>query len=64
MRLEKIGYARRKHREPCRKIVSLVVSLRVDRYRDHKINWDPLFNDSLSEPYRSLKYESFRAVSQ
>ncbi|XP_070503689.1 uncharacterized protein pwn isoform X1 [Chironomus tepperi] len=58
----KQGYARRKHRDICRKIVSVVVSMRVDRYHDRKIVWDSSLNDSASEPFRSLKYESLRAV--
>lgn len=57
-----LGYARRKHREPCRKIVSLLVSIRVDRYHDRKIVWSPQLNDTSSEQYRTLKYESFRAI--
>lgn len=61
MSLNSIGYARRKHREICRKIVSLVVSLRIDKYNEKKITWDSSFKET-SEFYRSLKYESFRAV--
>lgn len=37
--------------------------MRVDRYHDRKIAWDSSLNDSTSEPFRSLKYESLRAVS-
>jgi hypothetical protein len=57
------GYARRKHREPCRKIVSFIVSLRVDKYHERRVVWDSLLNDSFSDQYRLLKYEAFRAVS-
>lgn len=59
--LLRIGYARRKHRENCRKIVSLVVSLRIDKYNEKKITLEPALKET-SEYYRSLKYESFRAV--
>lgn len=56
-----LGYARRKHREICRKIVSLVVSLRIDKYNEKKITLESALKET-SELYRSLKYESFRAV--
>lgn len=56
------GFARRKHREPCRKVVSLLMSLRVDKFYERRIVWDKLLADSNSEPYGHLSYEAIRAV--
>lgn len=58
-----VGYARRKHREPCRRVVSLLMSLRVDKYYERRIVWDKLLADANSEAYAQLSYESVRAVS-
>ena len=57
------GYARRKHRDPCRKVVSLLMSLRVDRIYERRVAWDKLLSDFSSEPYQQLSYESLRAVN-
>lgn len=57
------GYARRKHRDPCRRVVSIVVSLRVDKIYDRKVAWDRQLSEYTSEPYQQLSYESIRAVS-
>lgn len=56
------GYARRKHREPCRKIVSILMSLRVDRIYERRVAWDPQLSDHQSEPYQKLSFETLRAV--
>ncbi|XP_055836550.1 uncharacterized protein LOC129905167 isoform X2 [Episyrphus balteatus] len=56
------GYSRRKHREPCRKVVSFFVGLRVDRFYEHRIVWDNKLLDRTSEPYSQLSYESTRAM--
>lgn len=61
--LFRVGYARRKHREPCRRVVSLLMSLRVDKYYERRIVWDKLLADTNSEAYAQLSYESVRAVS-
>lgn len=58
-----LGFARRKHREPCRKIVSLLMSLRVDKFKERRIAWDKLLANPNSEPYAQLSYEAVRAVS-
>lgn len=58
-----VGYARRKHREPCRRVVSLLMSLRVDKIYERRIVWDKLLGDKNSEPYAQLSYEARRAVS-
>lgn len=57
------GHARRKHRDPCRKVVSVLVSLRVDRLYDRKVKWVSDFLDKSSESYQQLSYETERAVS-
>ncbi|XP_063697869.1 uncharacterized protein LOC134828812 [Culicoides brevitarsis] len=56
------GYARRKHREPCRKIVSILMSLRVDRIYERRVAWDRQLSDHTSEPYKKLSFETLRAV--
>lgn len=44
-------------------IVSIVVSIRVDKFYDKKIVWDRGLADKDSEPYQTLAYEANRAVS-
>ncbi|XP_055702107.1 uncharacterized protein LOC129801249 isoform X3 [Phlebotomus papatasi] len=56
------GYSRRKHREPCRKVVSLFMSLRVDRIYERRVVWDQKLADHSSEPYGQLSFETMRAV--
>ncbi|XP_058120593.1 uncharacterized protein LOC131293804 [Anopheles ziemanni] len=56
------GYARRKHREPCRRIVSLMLSMRVDKIYERRIHWDQALADRGSEKYQQLSYEAIRAM--
>nr|CAD7199187.1 unnamed protein product [Timema douglasi] len=56
------SYSRRKHREPCRRVVSILMSLRVDRLYDRKLVWDNHLLDSESEQYQQLSWEAGRAV--
>ncbi|XP_050073465.1 nascent polypeptide-associated complex subunit alpha, muscle-specific form-like [Anopheles maculipalpis] len=56
------GYARRKHREPCRRIVSLMLSMRVDKIYERRIHWDVSLADRSSEKYQQLSYEAIRAM--
>ncbi|KAJ8962470.1 hypothetical protein NQ314_005707 [Rhamnusium bicolor] len=56
------GTARRKHRDPCRKIVSVLLSLRVDRLYDKRVVWVGDLGDKNSESYRQLAYEAERAL--
>ncbi|XP_013175651.1 PREDICTED: uncharacterized protein C6orf132 homolog [Papilio xuthus] len=56
------GYARRTHRDPCRRVVSLLLNLRVDRLYDRKVAWDNKLADKDSEPYQQLSYEAVRAI--
>ena len=58
-----LGYSRRKHREPCRRVISFHLGMRVDRIYEHRIVWDNKLMDLNSEPYGQLSYESVRAVS-
>lgn len=57
------GTARRKHRDPCRKIVSVLLSLRVDRLYDRRVVWANELGDKNSESYQQLSYEAERAVN-
>lgn len=59
----KPGHARRKHREPCRKIVSVLLSLRVDKLYERRVVWASDFADKSSDSYQQLAYEAERAVS-
>uniref|UniRef100_A0A2S2QSQ5 Sperm flagellar membrane protein n=2 Tax=Sipha flava TaxID=143950 RepID=A0A2S2QSQ5_9HEMI len=56
------GYSRRKHRDPCHRIVSIVFSLRVDRMYDNKITWTDKYKDSESQEYQQLEHEAVRAI--
>uniref|UniRef100_A0A182NHM9 EGF-like domain-containing protein n=1 Tax=Anopheles dirus TaxID=7168 RepID=A0A182NHM9_9DIPT len=56
------GYARRKHREPCRRIVSLMLSVRVDKIYERRIHWDAALADRAGEKYQQLSYEAIRAM--
>lgn len=59
----RIGYSRRKYRDPCRKVLSLHISMRVDRYYDKRVVWDKVFADNASEQYEHLSYEAVLAVN-
>ncbi|XP_044249180.2 uncharacterized protein pwn isoform X1 [Drosophila takahashii] len=56
------GYSRRKHREPCRRVISFHLGMRVDRIYEHRIVWDTKLMDKHSEPFGQLSYESIRAL--
>ncbi|XP_017962242.2 proteoglycan 4 isoform X4 [Drosophila navojoa] len=56
------GYSRRKHREPCRRVISFHLGMRVDRIYEHRIVWDNKLLDLNSEPYGQLSYEAVRAL--
>ncbi|XP_053675356.1 uncharacterized protein LOC128725621 [Anopheles nili] len=56
------GYARRKHREPCRRIVSLMLSMRVDKIYERRIHWDGALADRTSDKFQQLSYEAIRAM--
>ncbi|XP_076180428.1 calcium-binding EGF-like domain-containing protein pawn [Ptiloglossa arizonensis] len=58
----KPGYARLQHSLPCKKIISIVVSMRVDKIYDRKVVWDTGFIDRDSESYQTLAYEANRAI--
>ncbi|XP_003704326.2 calcium-binding EGF-like domain-containing protein pawn isoform X1 [Megachile rotundata] len=58
----KPGYARLQHSLPCKKIISIMVSMRVDKIYDRKVVWDRGFTDKDSEPYQTLAYEANRAI--
>ncbi|XP_076241034.1 calcium-binding EGF-like domain-containing protein pawn [Calliopsis andreniformis] len=58
----KPGYARLQHSLPCKKIVSIVVSIRVDKIYDKRVVWDRGFTDRDSEAYQTLAYEANRAI--
>ncbi|KAK4884765.1 hypothetical protein RN001_001036 [Aquatica leii] len=56
------GYARRRFRDPCRKIVSIVLSLRVDRLYERRVIWASELANKGSESYQQLSYETERAM--
>ncbi|XP_043288768.1 uncharacterized protein pwn isoform X2 [Venturia canescens] len=58
----KPGYARLLHTLPCKKVVSIVVSIRVDRIYDWKVLWDHTLADKDSESYQTVAYEANRAI--
>ncbi|KAL4712238.1 hypothetical protein ACJJTC_011099 [Scirpophaga incertulas] len=56
------GYAKRSQRDPCRRVVSLLMSLRVDRFYERKVAWDSKLADKESDPYQQLSMEAVRAI--
>ncbi|CAG9794257.1 unnamed protein product [Diatraea saccharalis] len=58
------SYARRTHRDPCRRVVSLLLNLRVDRLYDRKVVWDLKLADKESDPYQQLSFEAIRAMQE
>ncbi|XP_020709953.2 uncharacterized protein LOC105689295 [Athalia rosae] len=58
----KPGYARLQHSLPCKKTVSIVVSMRVDKIYERKVVWDEGLGDKDSESYQKLAFEANRAV--
>ncbi|XP_066601025.1 uncharacterized protein pwn [Prorops nasuta] len=58
----KPGYARLQHSLPCKKIISIVVSIRVDKIYDRKVVWDRGLSEKDSESYQTLAYEANRAI--
>ncbi|KAL1501177.1 hypothetical protein ABEB36_006557 [Hypothenemus hampei] len=56
------GTARRKHRDPCRKIVSVLMSLRVDKIYERRIVWADELLEKTSDSYGQLSYEAERAL--
>lgn len=57
------GYSRRKYRDPCRRVVSLIMSMRIDKYYEKPIVWDKFYADSNSEQFEHMSFEALRAVS-
>ncbi|XP_014208200.1 uncharacterized protein LOC106639211 [Copidosoma floridanum] len=58
----KPGFARLLHTLPCKRIVSIVVSIRVDKIYDKKVVWNKDLSDKDSENYQILDFESNRAI--
>lgn len=56
------GYARRNDRDPCRKVVSIILSLRVDKIYERRVVWDSLLSQPGSDAYGQLSFESMRAI--
>ncbi|XKL59392.1 hypothetical protein PGB90_000408 [Kerria lacca] len=56
------GYTRRKHREPCHRVVSLFLSLRVDRMYDQHLLWNDKLTENDSIEYQQLEYEASKAI--
>ncbi|KAK5647794.1 hypothetical protein RI129_002686 [Pyrocoelia pectoralis] len=56
------GHARRQQRDPCRKIVAMVLSLRVDRLYERRVVWVSDLGNKGSESYQQLSYETERAM--
>nr|XP_045594534.1 mucin-12-like isoform X4 [Procambarus clarkii] len=57
------GTARRRPRTPCRRMISLHVSLKVDRVGDQRIVWSGNYDNPESEEYRLLEWEAKHAIS-
>lgn len=57
------GYSRRKYRDPCRRVLSLLMSMRIDKYYTKPIVWDKALADSNNEQFELMSYEAMRAVN-
>ncbi|KAJ9595072.1 hypothetical protein L9F63_013637, partial [Diploptera punctata] len=56
------GYSRRKHREPCRPIMGTPEGVRMDKLYERKVVWNGKLQDPDSEEYKTLEWESSRAI--
>nr|CAH7744786.1 unnamed protein product [Callosobruchus chinensis] len=56
------GTARRRRRDPCRRVVAVAVQLRVDRLYDRRVAWVDELADPNSDSHRQLAYEAERAL--
>ncbi|KAF4526144.1 hypothetical protein B566_EDAN012455 [Ephemera danica] len=56
------GYSRRKHRDPCRRVVSVMLMLRVDRVYETRTAWSAALSDPESEDYQRFEWEAVRAL--
>ncbi|CAG7832829.1 unnamed protein product [Allacma fusca] len=56
------GYARRRHREPCKAVVSMVLSMRLDKLGDKKLSYNPDYFNPNSELYQTLEWETIHAM--
>ncbi|XP_060537109.1 uncharacterized protein LOC132708653 isoform X2 [Cylas formicarius] len=56
------GTARRKLRDPCRNIISLVLSLRVDRIYDRRVVWVDDLLEKNGDKFEQLAFESEKAL--
>lgn len=58
----KPGFARLVHSLPCKKVISIVVSIRVDRVYDWEVQWSDELSDKDSDAYQTISFESNRAI--
>lgn len=59
----KPGTARKRPRTPCKRMVSLRVSMKVDRVGDQRIVWGGNYGNPESEEYRLLEWEARHAIA-
>ncbi|KAG8179688.1 hypothetical protein JTE90_021284 [Oedothorax gibbosus] len=57
------GYARSYTRGPCVPVVSIGLSLKVDRIGNRKISFSPKYLDKNSEEYRIMEFEAKQALT-
>ncbi|KFM56749.1 hypothetical protein X975_19524, partial [Stegodyphus mimosarum] len=57
------GFARSYTRGPCIPIVSIMLSMKVDRFKNTKISFSPKYLDRNSDEYRMMEYEARKALS-
>lgn len=56
------GYSRHSHRQPCKRVVSIVASVQIEKFYDHKVSWSEKLRDPESQEYLQLEYEAVRAM--
>ncbi|XP_073986228.1 calcium-binding EGF-like domain-containing protein pawn isoform X2 [Rhodnius prolixus] len=56
------GYSKHSHRQPCKRVVSVVASVQVEKIYEHKLTWSEKLKDRESQEYLQLEYEANRAL--
>ncbi|XP_022186280.1 uncharacterized protein LOC111045231 [Nilaparvata lugens] len=56
------GYSRRRHRESCHRVLSLVLSIKPSKLYEHQLVWSNKLLDRESHEFIQIEYEASRAI--
>lgn len=56
------GYSRRRHRESCHRVLSLVLSIKPSKLYEHQLVWSSKLLDRESHEFIQIEYEASRAI--